>query len=79
MGILKDITCALQRDPAARTRTEVLLAYPGVHALWGHRVSHWLWGRGLPTTARVSSHVTRFLTGDYVCLLSGIQVFKSLA
>jgi serine O-acetyltransferase len=63
VGFLKDITCALQRDPAARTRAEVLLAYPGVHALWGHRVSHWLWGRGLQTTARVSSHVTRFLTG----------------
>lgn len=63
MEILRDITCALRRDPAARSAAEVLLAYPGVHALWGHRVSHWLWGQGLQTTARVSSHVTRFLTG----------------
>ncbi len=63
MGVLRDISCALQRDPAARSKAEVVLAYPGVHALWGHRASHWLWNQGLRTPARVASHVTRFLTG----------------
>ncbi len=63
MGIGSDVACALQRDPAARTKVEVLLTYPGVHALWGHRVSHWLWVKGWRTTARVSSYANRFLTG----------------
>ena len=63
MGIVGDLTCALQRDPAARSKTEVLLAYPGLHALWGHRVAHWMWGHGLKTSGRVFSHGVRFTTG----------------
>ncbi|HTT09166.1 MAG TPA: serine O-acetyltransferase [Gammaproteobacteria bacterium] len=59
----EDIDCVFERDPAARTRLEVLLAYPGVHALLLHRVSHWLWGHGLKLLARVLSHIGRFLTG----------------
>lgn len=58
-----DIRAALQRDPAARSKLEVLLLYPGVHALVLHRLAHWLWGHGLRITARWLSQVNRFLTG----------------
>ena len=47
-----DLRVALERDPAARSRLEVALLYPGVHAVWGHRVSHWLWRRDLKLLAR---------------------------
>jgi serine O-acetyltransferase len=59
----RDIRAALERDPAARTALEVLLCYPGVHALSFHRVAHWLWTRKLKTPARLLSHVGRFFTG----------------
>ncbi len=53
-----------QRDPAARSTLEILLAYPGVHALAMHRVAHFLFARlGLKTLARIVSHIARFLTG----------------
>jgi serine O-acetyltransferase len=58
-----DIQTVLERDPAARTRLEVVLCYPGVHAIWFHRVAHRLWGAGWRTAARFLSHVSRFLTG----------------
>ncbi len=61
--LLSDIDAALKNDPAARGKLEVLLAYPGVHALWLHRIAHRLWKRGLTTTARLVSHQARFLTG----------------
>nr|WP_303674525.1 serine O-acetyltransferase [Vampirovibrio chlorellavorus] len=63
MFILEDIETVLQRDPAARTRLEVFLCYPGLHAIWLHRLNHGLWGWGLTTLARLGSHVARFLTG----------------
>jgi serine O-acetyltransferase len=63
MGILGDIRCAIDRDPAARNPVEVLLAYPGLHALWTHRVSHWMWNQGLHTPSRVLSHAARVATG----------------
>ncbi len=53
-----------QRDPAARSGLEILLAYPGVHALAAHRVAHFLHARlGLRTLARLVSHAGRFMTG----------------
>jgi serine O-acetyltransferase len=58
-----DIRTVMQRDPAARSSWEVLLCYPGVHALTLHRVSHGLWGKGWTTSARWISHLSRFLTG----------------
>jgi serine O-acetyltransferase len=61
--IRRDVEAALERDPAARGRLEVLLCYPGVHALMVHRVAHRLWGRGWVVPARFLSHVGRFLTG----------------
>jgi serine O-acetyltransferase len=52
-----------ERDPAARTTLEVLLAYPGLHAILFHRVAHWLYKKGLVVIPRLISHLSRFLTG----------------
>jgi serine O-acetyltransferase len=59
----RDIRVVLQRDPAARSALEVVLCYPGVHALAMHRVGHRLWDAGWTTLARFVSHVSRALTG----------------
>jgi len=61
--IREDIRCVLDRDPAARTRFEVLTTYPGVHALLFHRLAHRLWNMGLRWLARVVSSLSRWLTG----------------
>ena len=61
--IRRDIRAVLERDPAARSAVEVVLCYPGVHAIWLHRPAHWLWGHGWRVSARLLSHVGRFLTG----------------
>ena len=58
-----DIHSIMERDPAARTRLEVLLCYPGLWAVWIHRVSHWLWRHKLRLPARILSQVARFFTG----------------
>ena len=52
-----------ERDPAARTRWEVITCYPGFHALLFHRLGHWIWGLELKWLARFLSHVARWLTG----------------
>ncbi|MGZ8994662.1 MAG: serine O-acetyltransferase [Burkholderiaceae bacterium] len=59
----EDIDCILQRDPAARSGWEVLTCYPGVHALWMHRVAHRCWRNGLQWLARFISNINRFVTG----------------
>jgi serine O-acetyltransferase len=59
----EDIDAAMRRDPAARTRIEVLLTYPGVHALLAYRLAHRIDRGGHPLAARLISHVTRMLTG----------------
>ncbi len=59
----EDIRVVKERDPAARTTLEILLCYPGLHAVWFHRAAHALWGAGLKTAGRWLSHVGRFLTG----------------
>jgi serine O-acetyltransferase len=59
----RDINAAFERDPAARSRVEILTAYPGLHAIWFYRVSHWLWLRGWFWPARLGSHIGRLLTG----------------
>lgn len=61
--LLGDIRAAKERDPAAPSTLEVIFAYPGVHAIWGHRLSHWLWRRGAKVAARTLAEVTRILTG----------------
>ncbi len=57
------VTAYHQRDPAARSRLEVLLCYPGLHAITIHRLAHRLWGWRLFLLGRFTSHVGRFLTG----------------
>ncbi len=52
-----------ERDPAARSTLEILLAYPGLHAILFHRVAHWLYKKGLVVIPRLISHLSRFLTG----------------
>lgn len=59
----RDIQVVFERDPAARSRREVMLCYPGVHALVFHRLAHGLWTHGWLTLGRFVSHVGRFLTG----------------
>lgn len=59
----EDIRSVFARDPAARTVWEVLTCYPGLHAVWGHRVSFWLWTHNLRWLARLNSHLARWLTG----------------
>jgi len=61
--IREDIHTALARDPAARNALEVVLAYPGVHAMWAHRINHFLWNHGLKLIARVSAHWASSVTG----------------
>lgn len=61
--IAEDVTSIRARDPAARSAWEVLTCYPGLHAVWGHRVSHFLWTHGLKWLARFNSHIARWLTG----------------
>lgn len=58
----EDIRTVFAKDPAARSRLEVLLCYPGLHALWLHRIAHWLWTHRLRLAGRVVSHVGRFFT-----------------
>ncbi len=59
----EDIQSVFHRDPAARNTLEVLICYPGLHAVWLHRVAHWLWGADWKLLARLVSHVGRWLTG----------------
>jgi serine O-acetyltransferase len=61
--IREDVATVLERDPAAKSRLEVFLCYAGLHALWFHRINHWLWNHGLFLLARWLSQVARFLTG----------------
>lgn len=59
----EDIQTVFERDPAAKSWLEVLLCYPGVHALLAHRISHWLYKRHCFLLARILSQISRFLTG----------------
>jgi serine O-acetyltransferase len=58
-----DIECILDRDPAARSRWEVLTCYPGLHAIYIHKLARWFWVRGLRWLGRFVSHFGRWLTG----------------
>ncbi|WOH37376.1 serine O-acetyltransferase [Thalassotalea fonticola] len=61
--IREDIKSVFDRDPAARTTFEVLTNYPGLHAIWGHCISNWLWQRKFKWLARTVSTLFRWLTG----------------
>ncbi len=61
--VREDVANVLEHDPAARSWIEVYLCYAGLHAVWFHRINHWLWNHGMFLLARVSSQTARFLTG----------------
>ena len=61
--ISEDLKAALRQDPAARNWFEVLLTYPGLHAVWGYRISHFLWRVKLKLIARIYSNWIRAVTG----------------
>jgi len=67
LGLFKrlreDIRTVFAEDPAARNVLEVVFLYPGLHALWFHRLAHWLWEHRLRLLGRLLSHFARFLTG----------------
>lgn len=62
-NIRSDIAAVKERDPACRSSLDVILSYPGFHALFFHRIAHRVWGWGLKSLARFISHVSRVLTG----------------
>jgi len=59
----RDLQAARDRDPAARSSLEIAVSYSGVHAVWGHRLTHWLWCHDLKLAARAASQLVRLLTG----------------
>ncbi|MGH8745700.1 MAG: serine O-acetyltransferase, partial [Burkholderiales bacterium] len=59
----EDIASIFARDPAARTTFEVLTCYPGLHAVYIHKLAHWFWGHGLRWLGRLASHFGRWATG----------------
>ncbi|HZQ75635.1 MAG TPA: serine O-acetyltransferase [Burkholderiales bacterium] len=59
----EDIESVFDRDPAARSSLEVLTCYPGLHAIYVHKLAHWFWERRLRWLGRFTSHLGRFLTG----------------
>ncbi len=62
-NIREDIACILERDPAARSKLEVLTCYPGLHAIMAHRLAHRLWNAQFYWLGRFISHLSRILTG----------------
>jgi serine O-acetyltransferase len=59
----EDIQAVFDRDPAARTTLEVVLTYPGLHAIWFYRIGNWLWRYDLKLLGRLVSEFARFITG----------------
>lgn len=58
-----DIACILERDPAARSTWEILTCYPGLHAIYIHKLARWFWLHGFRWLGRFTSHLGRWLTG----------------
>lgn len=63
MSLSEHIQTIKREDPAAKSSLEILLCYPGLHAVITHRLAHWLYGHGWYVLARVVSHISRLLTG----------------
>jgi len=75
--LTEDLDTAARRDPASRSRLELLLCYPGLHAVWMHRVAHRMWQRpGLKLSARLLSQLNRSITG--VEIHPGAQIGRRL-
>jgi len=75
-SIREDIRAVLERDPAARSRLEVFLCYPGLHAIWAHRINHSLWKHHLYLLARFLSNLSRAATG--IEIHPGAQIGRRL-
>jgi serine O-acetyltransferase len=75
-SISEDTRVVLERDPAATSRLMVLLCYPGLQAVWAHRVNHWLWCKNLKLLARLLSQAARFCTG--IEIHPGAQIGRRL-
>ncbi len=74
--IMEDVESVKRRDPAAHSSLEVLLLYPGIHALIAHRVSHWLYKNQMFLLARMNSEVAKFFTG--IEIHPGAKIGKGL-
>jgi len=72
----EDVQSVLERDPAASSRAMVVLCYPGMHAVWAHRLSSGLWRAKLRLTARLVSQIARFCTG--IEIHPGAQIGRRL-
>jgi len=59
----EDIASVFDRDPAARNALEIIFCYPGLHAVWFHRLAHWFWSRRMHFVGRLISQFSRFMTG----------------
>jgi serine O-acetyltransferase len=62
-SIREDIKTVFAKDPAARNSLEIFLCYSGLHAVWAHRINHWLWTHGLKLPARFLATISRSITG----------------
>ncbi|MGF1539424.1 MAG: serine O-acetyltransferase [Pleurocapsa sp.] len=75
-SLIADFRIIFDRDPAARNWLEVLVCYPGLQALFCHRIAHWLYRVGIPFVPRFISHLSRFLTG--IEIHPGAQIGKGV-
>jgi serine O-acetyltransferase len=75
-SVREDIGAVFERDPAARSYLEVLLCYPGLHAVWAHHLNSWFWRHNLRFLARFGSQVVRLLTG--IEIHPGAQIGRRL-
>lgn len=73
-NIKEDINTVFSNDPAAKSTIEVILCYPGLHALWFHKIGHWFWIRNHRLAGRFISHISRFFTG--IEIHPGAQIGK---
>jgi serine O-acetyltransferase len=87
-SVREDVAAVFESDPAARSYFEVLILYPGLHAVWAHHLSHWLWSHGMRFLARFVSQVARLfidhgmgtvigetaIVGDDVTLYQGVTL-----
>lgn len=73
-GIKEDIKTVFSNDPAAKSTIEVILCYPGLHALWFHKIAHYFWKKNHKLIGRFISHINRFFTG--IEIHPGAQIGK---
>ena len=75
-GLKEDMRAVKERDPAARNNIEIFFSYPGLHALWWYKLSHWLWKKNHHQLGRFFSNIGRFFTG--IEIHPGAKIGKGL-